>query len=219
MIPLIMAGVGLAANMAKGVAKRRLAKKTKEDSQNMKAEGDKMLSDAFTNLGKFETSKSLLENKQIAADLKNGNGLENAMKANADMGAGNIAGQIGRSSASSGQAAAGALVAEQQRLAGYNQASIAGAEQDVNAAQLQMGANSEISASQQKEFEYNKLMPFSINAQRGMNLENEGRRGMVESQKMRSEAFGDMMSGVSSAATAIGEAYGSKTEFDIKGSK
>jgi hypothetical protein len=215
MVPLIMAGIALGSAVAKGVAKRRAAKKLKDQASDMQAKGEGMVKSAFDNLDQYKVSQSLYDNKAIAANVANDNSAAMAIKANAEMGAANMAGQIERSSVTSGQAAAGLVAAEQMRAAGVNQGVLAGAQQKLTGAQMGMSANAAINQAQDKAYQYNELMPFNFNSERGIQLENQGIQGKITADNMRTEAFGDMMNGLGSAAMTVGAAYGTGTGFDL----
>lgn len=216
MIPLILAGASLAAQAAKGIAKNRAAKRQRRLADSLSTQGTNMVSDANANLDPFKVSQSLYDNKSLADNLLNSNQAGDAMKANADIAAGNAASQIKRSATTSAQAATGALAAEQMRLQGYNEADLADANNKGRFAGLAMSANEAIAGAENTAYQYNEFMPFSLKYERGVNLQNQGLQGQISSDNMRTEAFGDMMNGFSDIAMSVAGAYGSGTPFDIK---
>lgn len=217
MVPLIMAGVGLAAQGVKAIAKARAAKRQGKLASSLLKNGENKMGQAMDNLDKYSVSQSLIDNKSVAANFANDNSVEAAMKANADSGAGNLAGQINRSAVTSSQAATGALAAEQMRLSGYNQAAEVGGQRKQAGAQLMMSANDAIAGAEDKAYQYNEVMPFSLNYRDGVEQRNQGLAGKIAADNMKTEAFGDMMNAASSTAMAIGGAWGSGTGFDMKG--
>jgi hypothetical protein len=216
-VPIIMGAVAAGAAIAKGIKKRRAAKRRARQAAKLEAEGKAEEANAWKNRTDFETPQELVTAKNTALNQFNSNATEENMQANADLGAGNVLSQVKRSASTSGQAMAGALAAEQMRQGGYRDAAVVGAQERSAELGQVMSAYDAIAASKERGYQYNVLMPFGLKYERAIGKQNAGLQGKITADNMKVEAFGDMMNALSSTASTIGNAYGSGSGFDMKG--
>jgi hypothetical protein len=204
MLPLIIGGgIALAGAAIKAISGFRAAKKSKKMAQGLKDQGNAMESEAWTNKTDYKSPEEIASLNLLAQANLNDNSVENAMKSNADLGASNTLSRVSRAATSANDAAAMAAAAEQQRIAGYNQAAIAGAQErnaDMNflAQTTQM-----ISNEADKEYNANVLLPFRLRYAKSQQLQQAGIQGEVDSINQNAAAWASIGSGLMDAGGVV----------------
>jgi hypothetical protein len=207
-VPIIMAAVKLGSAIAKGIKRRRAAKKREKEANKLKIQGEALEQYAWKNRKDYTTPQELFDAKNLAMNQYNSRETQEAMEANAEAGVGNILSQVKRSSSTTGEALSGAMVAEQMRQGGYREAAIMGAQERSNSLNSVLAADNAIADSKNREYQYNTLMPFALNYERGVSLQNAGMQGKIVADNMKVEAFADIMNGVGAAADTVASMYG-----------
>jgi hypothetical protein len=201
---LIAALIAGGVQVAKGVNSMFAASKQKKFAQGLSRRGTKLADKAWSERKDYEIPSAFKENVAMAKNAMYDTTIQDAMQRSASLSAGNVASQIARSASTSGQAAAGALAASQLEMQGRNQAALAGAQQRAAGLSAVMNANQALGGAQNLAYQYNTMLPFTLNYERGINLENQGIQGRVIADQRRAMAFADMMNGISSAAMTYG---------------
>lgn len=203
--PLVAAAlIAGGAQVVKGVGNMIAARRQKNFAGQLSQRGTDIANKAWSERKDYQIPEYLKQNQTLAMNQMYDRSAQEAMQRNADLAAGNVASQISRSASTSGQAAAGALAAEQMRMQGYNQAALSGIQQRNIGLQAAMNANNSLASAENMAYQYNTMLPFTLNYERGINLENQGIQGRVVADQQRAAAFADMMNGLSSAAMTYG---------------
>lgn len=200
-IGLLVAG---GSQLVKGVGNMIAAGKQKKLARGLSKQGQGLVDKAWSERKDYQIPEYLKQNQALSMNQMYDRSVQDAMQRQADLSAGNVSSQIARSASTSGQAAAGALAAEQMRMQGYNQAALSGAQQRNMGLQATMSANQALAGAENMAYQYNTMLPFTLNYERGMDLQNQGIQGRVAADQMRAAAFADMMNGISSAAMTYG---------------
>lgn len=212
-LPLIMAGIGVASQFAKGIANYSAARKTSKMADSMQKKADSLLNQT---IDKYKVSSALSDASAMAKNLYNSNSVADAVNQNANMSAGVMASNIDRSAQTSGASAQGAVIAEMAAMQAKNQGAVQQSSQQFDAARLVAGIAGQQEQANQNAYKFNTLLPYEMNMQRGMSLEQNALQGKIYAQRMKTAAFGDMMNGLASTAMTIGNAWGTGTGFDFK---
>lgn len=204
MVPLLVGGaIALGGAIAKGVSAGVAARKRKKIATGLKDQGNSMEADAWSAKSDYKSPEEITQLNNLATANLNDNSVEGAMKANADLGASNTLTRAKRASTSASDAASMAAAAEGQRVAGYNQAAIAGAQErnaDMNflAQTTQM-----IGQEADKAYNANVLLPFRLRYAKSQQLQQAGIQGEVDSINQNAAQWASIGNGLMSAGGAI----------------
>lgn len=212
-LPLVLAAVSLGSQVAKGIGKRRLAKKREKMANSMLNEGRATEAAAWKNRTNFALSDKLSEslNNQealLSNQITGESPAAQAMRDQANLSLSASLPQFKRMSSTTNQAMSGVLAAEKMRQNMFAQASIQGQQDRTQA----MGMLSDLSAQRANlenlQYKYNVVDPFNIRYARSIELQNQGLAGKISSQNMKLAGFGDTMNALASASSAGLDAVG-----------
>lgn len=196
----IIAGVGaLTKGIAKGVAARRKRKLAKR----LENQGNNLENQAWNERTDYKSPEEIAQLQGLAEANLNDTSLESAIKGNADIGATNTLVRAKRASTSANDAASYAAAAEAQRVAGYNQASQAGAQQRMVNLGFLAQATQMSNQANQDEYNANVLLPFRLRYAKSQQLQQAGLQGKVDSINENTAAWASIGDGLIGAGTAI----------------
>jgi len=212
-VPLIAGGAMIAGGIAKGIAKRRAAKKMRDKaSKDMKA-----AEEASENLiqglekNKFQTPDAAKASLALAQNELNSNQLQTALDAQADNNLAGMTSTMTRTATSGADAMAAAQKAYGMSQEQKQQNAVLGAQQRQQNVQNVMGAQSEIGQYEDLGWQRNVLLPMSqrLELQQGKlgnaaNQYNASQSAMYDTAGM----FGDALMGAGSAFLGMSGAMG-----------
>lgn len=216
-LPLVAAGIIAGAGaLVKGIAKGIGARKKKKLAQRLETQGNTLESQAWAGKTDYQSPEEIAQLQGLAEANLNDNSLENSIKGNADIGATNTIARAKRAATSASDAASYAAAAEAQRVAGYNQAEQAGAQQRnanlgflAQATQLSNQAN-------QDEYNANTLLPFRLRYAKSQQLQQAGLQGNIDSINENTAAWASIGDGFIDAGTSL---MGAPEDAFIRGKK
>lgn len=204
LVPLLVGGaIALGGAIAKGISARKARKDRKKISDQLTSQGNQMEGDAWAGRTDYKSPEEIAQLNALATSNLNDNSIEGAMKANADIGASNTLTRAKRAATSASDAASMAAAAEAQRVAGYNNAAVAGAQErnaDMNflAQTTQM-----IGQEADKAYNANVLLPFRLRYAKSQQLQQAGIQGEVDNINQNAAQWASIGNGLMGAGGAI----------------
>ena len=217
-LPLLAAGaiVAGAGAIGKGIAKGFGARKKKKLAQRLEKQGNALESEAWAGKTDYQSPEEIAQLQGLAEANLNDNSLENAIKANADIGATNMLSRGKRASTSSNDAASNAMLVEAQRIAGHNQGDIQGAQQNLANLGFLAQATQLSSQANQDEYNANTLLPFRLRYAKSQQLQQAGLQGKIDSINENTAAWASIGDGFIDAGTSL---MGAPEDAFIRGKK
>lgn len=212
-LPLVLAAVSLGSQVAKGIGKRKLAKKREGMAKSMLNEGRATEAAAWQNRKDFALSDRLnesLNNQEalLSNQITGESPAAQAMRDQANLSLSASLPQFKRVSSTTNQALSGVLAAEKMRQNMFAQAAIKGQEDRTQAMGMLSGLSAQRANLENLQYKYNVIDPFNIRYARSIEFQNQGLAGKIASENMKLAGFGDTMNALSSASSSILDAVG-----------
>ena len=203
---LVGAGIKAGATIRAGKKRKKLATK-------LSNEGDALEKKAWSEKVDYKSPEEIAALNNLAQANLNDNSVEGVMKQNADLGASNTLARVSRSATSASDAASMAAAAEQQRIAGYNQGALAGA-QEYNADRGFLAQTVEM-VKREADDKYNDAMiSFRLKYAKSQQRQQAGLQGEIDNINQSAAEWASFGNGLMQAGGTImgmpADAFGGK---------
>lgn len=210
-LPLILAGVSVGAQAAKGIQKNTLAKRRLKMARAGLGQAEALQKEAWAGRTNFDPSKlyaSMDQQRAALMNQANSNTAGQAIMNRSDARLSNLASQTKRVSSTTGQAQAGLLAGIKAEQEAANEASQAGIDDRTRSMQLLLGLNQQQAGLEDKAYQYNVQDPFNLKYAQAIGDRNAYLNLREDAYNQKASAFGDFMNAISSAAGAGIEGLG-----------
>ena len=203
-LPLLIGGaLALGGAVVKGISARNASKKKRKISDALTSQGNQLESEAWSGKTDYKSPEEIAQLDALATSNLNDNSIEGAMKANADIGASNTLTRAKRAATSASDAASMAAAAEAQRVAGYNNAAVAGAQERNTDMNFLAQTTQMIGQEADKTYNANVLLPFRLRYAKSQQLQQAGLQGKIDSINENTAAWASIGNGFIDAGTAL----------------
>lgn len=211
-LPLVLAAVGVGAQVAKGIKANQTAKRIRKDANNLYNQGMRREEQAKLEKTPFAVSNEFKDamQKQLSdvGSAANTNSIEANFNKISDANASAATSAMKRGATSSAQYGTNVLALQKQQNADNLTASISGQQYQNQNRQMLTGLLGLQGQMDMYAWEKNTEAPWVLEMQRAMMEQNAGREGKVASRYLQQDAFNSYMNGLSSAASAGFSALG-----------
>ncbi len=200
----IAAGVSAITAIAGSAVAIRNANKKGKIAKRTLQEGNELEQKAWSDRKDYAVSPEVrAQYDRSLNSLSAKSRIQSSMETQADTGVANIISATNKNATSQSAGLAGALAAEQQRQAGYQNAAVAGAQDNQNKMSQLAHATGMLNDSEDQAYNLNVQQKFDLNYGKSQDMIATGYQGKIDAMDQKAKAWADGFSAVSKAAGSL----------------